>query len=84
MQCVLSAVRVERVPNPNVVNTAIGLGVYIQKNYNTIIACLLTASGLLGLGLALYDYGSQLIAIAFIAMTISVAAIGVSILRSSD
>ena len=64
--------------------TAIGLGVYIQKNYNTIIACLLTASGLLGLGLALYDYGSQLIAIAFIAMTISVAAIGVSILRSSD
>jgi hypothetical protein len=38
---------------------AIGLGVYIQKNYNAIIACLLTASGLFGLVLALYDYGRK-------------------------
>ena len=64
--------------------TAIGLGVYIQKNHNTIIAVLLTASGLFGLVLALYDYGSQLMVISFVAMTISMVAIGVSTLRSSD
>ena len=64
--------------------TVIGLGVYIEKNHNTIIAILLLVSGLFGLGLSLYDYGSQLIGIAYLAMILSVISIGSSILRSSD
>lgn len=63
---------------------ALGLGVYIQKNFNTIIACLLTVTSLFGLVMALYDYGSVLLAVGFIGMTISVVAMGVSTLRSSE
>ncbi|MQF82606.1 hypothetical protein FIM02_00375 [SAR202 cluster bacterium AD-802-E10_MRT_200m] len=62
----------------------LGLGVYIQKNFSSIIACLLIATTLIGLVTALYDYGNILMAVGFIGMTISVVAMGVSTLRSSE
>ena len=62
---------------------AIGLGVIVQKNFNPIIGYVLTAGSIVCVGLALYDYGSQLLTIGILAI-FSVVAMGVSTLRSSD
>ena len=62
----------------------LGYAVYIQKNFHPIIAVILIATGLFGTGMALYDYGSPLMPIGFIGMTIGIVSIGVSTLRSSD
>ena len=62
----------------------LGYAVYIQKNFHPIIAVILIVTGLFGTGMALYDYGSPLMPIGFIGMTIGIASIGVSTLRSSD
>ena len=62
----------------------LGYAVYIQKNFHLIIAALLIATGLFGAGMALYDYGSPLMVIGFIGMTLGIVAMGVSTLRSSD
>ena len=63
---------------------AIGLGIYIEKNFNQIIAGLLLIASLFGLVMTLYDYGSQLLVIGYMGMSLSVVALGVSMLRSSD
>ena len=62
----------------------LGYAVYIQKNFHLIIAAVLIATGLLGAGMALYDYGSPLMVIGFMGMSLSIVAMGVSTLRSSD
>ena len=62
----------------------LGYAVYIQKNFHPIIAVILIVTGLFGTGMALYDYGSPLMPIGFIGMTIGIVSIGVSTLRSSD
>ena len=62
----------------------LGYAVYIQKNFHPIIAVILIVTGLFGAGMALYDYGSPLMPIGFIGMTVGIASIGVSTLRSSD
>ena len=62
----------------------LGYAAYIQKNFHPIIAIILIVTGLFGAGMALYDYGSPLMPIGFIGMTIGIASIGVSTLRSSD
>ena len=63
---------------------AIGLGIYIEENFNRIIAGLLLIASLFGLVMTLYDYGSQLLVIGYMGMSLSVIALGVSMLRSSD
>ena len=62
----------------------LGYGVYTQKNFHTIIAALLIVAGIFGLVMALYDYGSPLMAIGYVGMSLGVAAMGVSTLRSAD
>ncbi len=62
----------------------LGYAVYIQKNFHLIIAAVLIATGLLGAGMALYDYGSPLMVIGFMGMSLGIVAMGVSTLRSSD
>ena len=62
----------------------LGYAVYIQKNFHLIIAAVLIATGLFGAGMALYDYGSPLMVIGFMGMSLSIVAMGVSTLRSSD
>ena len=62
---------------------AIGLGIYIEKNFNQIIAGLLLIASLSGLVMTLYDYGSQLLIIGYMGMSLSVVALCVSMLRSS-
>ena len=62
----------------------LGYAVYIQKNFHLIIAAVLIATGLLGAEMALYDYGSPLMVIGFMGMSLSIVAMGVSTLRSSD
>ena len=63
---------------------AIGLGLYIEKNFNQIIVGLLLIASLFGLVMTLYDYGSQLLVIGYMGMSLSVVALGVSMLRSSN
>jgi hypothetical protein len=62
----------------------IGYGVYIQKNFNKIIPCLLFLTALFGLTIALYDYGSGLVSIGYLGMSVSTLAMGITILRSTD
>ena len=64
--------------------TAIGLAVYLQKNHNQIIACLLFITAAIGLIIALVDYNNNLMIIGYMGMTISVILIGVSTLRTSE
>jgi len=62
----------------------LGYGVYTQKNFHTIIAALLIVAGIFGLVMALYDYGSSLMGIGYLGMSLGVAAMGSATLRSSD
>ena len=62
----------------------LGYGVYTQKNFHTIIAALLIVAGIFGLVMALYDYGSPLMGIGYLGISLGVAAMGSATLRSAD
>ena len=62
----------------------LGLGIYIQKNFNIILAVLLIASGLFGIVMTLYDYGNPSMIVGYAGMSLCVVAMGVSTLRASD
>ncbi|SVD93588.1 uncharacterized protein METZ01_LOCUS446442 [marine metagenome] len=62
----------------------LGYGVYTQKNFHTIIAALLIVAGIFGLVMALYDYGSSLMGIGYLGISLGVAAMGSATLRSAD
>ncbi len=62
----------------------LGYGVCVQKIFHPIIPAVLIATGLFGAGMALYDYGSPLMVIGYMGMSLGIVAMGVSTLRSSD
>jgi len=62
----------------------IGVGILQQKNFSPLIAGLIIVAGIFTLAMCLIDYESPLLAIGYIAIVISFAALGVSLLTKKE
>ncbi len=62
----------------------LGIGIYMQKNLNKYIPCLMVLAGVIGIVLALMDYSSPLMGIAYIGFAISSVLLGIFYRKAKD
>ena len=62
----------------------IGIGILKQKNFNIIIAAVMVIAGIFTTAICVLDYSSQLIVIGYVGFCLATAALGISLLRSSE